>query len=61
MGRLKHNLFKNRRDQKVGGAREISIDIEEWIRGARGRSMMVEKEIDEIARMGRSMGRKKMD
>jgi hypothetical protein len=51
---LKQNLFKNRGDQKVGGGREISINMEEWIRGALGQSMMVEKAIDEIGWMGRS-------
>jgi hypothetical protein len=51
---LKQNLFKNRGDRKVGRGRGISRNIEEWIRGSRGRSTAVENEIDEIGWMGRS-------
>jgi hypothetical protein len=51
---VKQNLFKNRGDGKVGEDRRISINIEEWIPGAHGRSMMVEKETDEIGRVERS-------
>jgi hypothetical protein len=54
---LKHNRFKNRQDCKVGEVeeyQEISRNIEECIRGGLEWSMMLEKEIDEIGRMGRS-------
>jgi hypothetical protein len=53
-----HSLFKNRGDRKVRGGREVSRNIEEWILGARGQSMMAENEIDEIGWMGRSKKQK---
>jgi hypothetical protein len=50
---LKNNLFKNGGDQKAGKSREISRNTEEWIGTARGWSMVIVKEIDEIRPMGR--------
>jgi hypothetical protein len=50
---LKTNLSKSGRDRKAEWGRTISTNIEECIRGARRGSIMVEKWIDEIARMER--------
>jgi hypothetical protein len=50
---LKNNLFKNGWDQKAGGGRRISRNIEEWIERARRGLIMVERRIDEIWLVGR--------
>jgi hypothetical protein len=39
----------------------MSRNIEKWIGGAHGGSMMVDKEIDEIGRIGRLRNRTKME
>jgi hypothetical protein len=49
----KNNILMNGGDRKAGRGRPISRNSDEWIGGACGGSMMVEKETDEIGRMGR--------
>jgi hypothetical protein len=56
---LKTTLFKNGGDRKVERCRAIPTNIEKCIEGTHGRSIMVEKCIDEIGPMEKSKKQKK--